>query len=225
MNKFKNFYTITIILTLIVLSFGATYAYLSATATTKDNPITTESASYSLNLSVTPKYPNPQNGPYTLIPMKDELSDKGYIGYNNNPCIDKNNATVCYAYEIKVYDYNAELEYLSGSINIETSNIASLSYRIYDENNNPVTLFLDEDENPIYYNSIISKEELTLGDSFNVKNKASLTLTLLIWLSDTGVNQNATDIGTFNGNVTFYAGKGGMITGKISSLINGNYEG
>ena len=45
----------------------------------------------------------------------------------------------------------------------------------------------------------------------------------MIWLTDTGISQNDTDIGTFSGSVTVYAGTGGKITGKISSLIEGKY--
>lgn len=225
MKKAKVFYTIIIILTFIVLSIGSTYAYFTATIATEDDFMETGSAQYSLKLSVMPKYPDPELGPYTLIPMKNELSELGYVGYNEVPCIDKNNAVVCYAYEIIVSEYSQELEYLSGSINIKTSNIANLSYRLYDENDIPLAIGEDEDGDLIYYDTIISEEEMTLGDSFYVKEQDQLVLTLMIWLSDTGEEQNETDIGTFNGNVTFYAGKGGQITGKISSIINGSYGG
>lgn len=150
MNKSKVFYTVLIILTIAISIIGATYAYFASSMKTEDNSISTASANYSLNLSVTPKYPNPEKGVLTLIPMKDELSEKAYIGYNNEPCIDKNNAAVCYIYEIVVSDYNVELDYLSGSINIETSNITNLSYRLYDENDNKMILETDTEDNEIY---------------------------------------------------------------------------
>ena len=66
---------------------------------------------------------------------------------------------------------------------------------------------------------------MPLGTSFSVKDKEELKLYLMIWLSDNGVSQNATDIGTFLGNVTFFAGSGGKIAGKISAAITGNYTG
>jgi len=225
MNKAKTFYTITLVLTLIVMSIGATYAYFAATIKSEDNEPIAKSANYSINLSVLPKYPVPENGPYTLIPMKNELSDKALTGYNGQPCVDKNSAVVCQIYEIYAFEYNKDLDYLSGSLNITTSNISSLSYRVYDEENNPLAIEQDEEGSDVYIKSITSGEELSLGDAFYVKGKESLTLNLMIWLSDTGVSQNETDIGTYTGNVTFYTGKAGQISGYISSVIEGRYEG
>ena len=225
MNKSKVFYTVLIILTVAISTIGATYAYFAFSVKTEDNSISTSSGNYSLNLSVTPKYPDPEKGAFTLIPMKDELSEKAYVGYNNVPCIDKNNAAVCYVYEIVITDYNIDLDYVSGSINIETSNITNLSYRLYDENDNKMILEKDEEGNDIYIKKLISQEELSLGDSFPVKNKKKLVLNLMIWLSETGSSQNETDIGTFKGNVTFYTGQGGKVTGKLSAAIDGSYEG
>jgi len=222
-NIARTFYTVTIVLTLIVLSLGSTFAYFAANASSGDKSVVTSAAKFSLNLSVFPKYPNPETGPYTIIPMKDELSEKGYIGYNETPCIDKNNAAVCYVYEIKVYDFSEGIEFVSGSVNVKTENISSLSYRVFDENNNPISIKTDEEDNPIYYDSLPSETEKSLGDSHDVKNKTETTMYLMIWLSDTGISQNKTDVGTFVGNITFYAGKGGKITGKISSVIEGTY--
>lgn len=225
MNKAKAFYTVTIVLTLIVMSIGSTYAYFAASVKTQDNEDIARSANYSINLSVMPKYPNPENGPYKLIPMKNELWEKGYNGYDNTPCIDKNGATVCYIYEIVVYEYSSDLEFVSGSLNITTSNISNLSYRLFDDQNNELAIDEDETQNPIYYNSVASGVELPLGDAIYVKGKEQVTLYLMIWLTDTLKPQNETDIGTFSGSVTFYAGKGGQIAGIISSAIEGAYEG
>lgn len=224
MNKASEiFYTATLILTFIVMSIGSTYAYFAANTSTEEGEMETSSAKFSLNLSVLPKYPNPEEGLKTIIPMKDELSEKGYIGYNETPCIDKSASAVCYVYEIKAYDFSEGIEYVSGSFNLKTENISNLSYRLYDEENNPIPLSVDEENNPIYYDRAPSEVEKTLGDSHDVRNKSKITLYLMVWLSDTGVSQNQTDIGTFTGTITFYAGKGGMITGKISSVIEGNY--
>lgn len=225
MNKSKIIYTILICTTIVIIVIGSTYAYIASSATTDKNSINTSSASLSLNLAVAPKYPDPNNGVKTLIPMKDELSEKAYTGYNNTPCIDKNNAAVCYIYEIKIYDYNSNLDYVTGMINLEMGNIVNLSYRLFDENGKALEIDKDESNNSIYYKKVIPTEDMPLGTSFSVKDKEELKLYLMIWLSDNGVSQNATDIGTFLGNVTFFAGSGGKITGKISSAITGNYTG
>lgn len=228
MKKSKIIYTILICINIVILTIGSTYAYFATTATTDKNSINTSSTNLSLNLEVTPVYPNPNDGVKTLIPMKDSLSEIAYTGGDNKtPCIDKNNAAVCYIYEIKIYDYNSNLDYVTGMINLETENIANLSYRLFDkkENGNSLEIDKDESDNSIYYKKIIPNEDMSLGTSFSVKDKEELKLYLMIWLSDNGESQNKTDIGTFTGNVTFFAGSGGKITGKISSAITGNYMG
>lgn len=222
MKKFKYFYTITLILTLVVMSFGASYAYFAARITSEEKAVKAGSKSFSLNLSVLPKYPSIDEPQYTIIPMKDNLAKKAY----ENKCIDKNKAGACLAYDIKVFEYSDDLEYVTGSINITTSNVTNLSYMILDEEGNVLTLREDEEKNKIEHDKIISETEMTLGeDSFYIKDKTELNLVLLIWLSDTGEKQNEIDIGTFYGSVTFKAGKGGQITGNISSSILGTYTG
>lgn len=229
MNKKAHiFYSTTLLLTFIVMSVGSTYAYFAASVSSKENPIATSSAKFSLNLSVFPKYPVVENGPYTIIPMKDDLTLKAYKGYeisenNYTPCIDKNNSAVCYIYEIKIFEFSKGIEYVSGSITVKTENINNLKYRLFDDNNNPIILKTDEEGNDIYIDSLPSEEEKNLGIAHDVKNKTETTLYLMIWLSDTGKSQNDTDIGTFTGNVTFSAGKGGQISGTISSIIEGTY--
>ncbi len=220
MNKKKMIYTILICINIVILSIGSTYAYISASVSSKKDDIQTSSGNFSINLDITPIAPLNNN---TMIPMKDDLSEKAYYGYNNNSCIDKNGATVCYLYEIRVYDYNKNQEFVSASLNIETSNITNLSFRIFDEEGNNIIITKDE-ENP-YIKKIESGIDTEIGSGFDVKNKEELRLKLMIWLTDTGISQNDTDIGTFSGSVTVYAGQGGKVTGKISSIIEGKYEG
>ena len=226
MKKAGVFYGVVLLLTLVFLSLGSTFAYFSATSMTgNENPVSTGSKLFSLSLAVNPLYPDPNNGPYTIIPMKDGLSLRAYDGYNNNPCIDKNNAVVCYIYEILVSDIDPDIKYLTGSLNITTSNISNLSYRVFDSEHFPLSLGTDEELNDIYINHITSGEDYGFGESFDVEGRNNLTLYLMIWLSDNGMAQNSTDIGTFSGDVTFSAGQGEGITGNISSAINGNYVG
>ncbi len=218
MKKKKIIYTILICINIVILSIGSTYAYISASVSSKKDDIQTSSGNFSINLDITPIAPLNDN---KMIPMKDELSEKAYTGYNNNPCIDKNGATVCYLYEIRVYDYNNNQEYVSASLNIKTSNITNLSFRVFDEEGN--SIIITEDEDNQYIKKIESGLDMEIGNNFDVKDKKELKLKLMIWLTDTGISQNDTDIGTFSGSVTVYAGTGGKITGKISSLIEGKY--
>ena len=215
MKNTEKIYGIIMVLTLIVMSLGSTYAYYAATINSQNNEITSGSKAYSISLSVLPKYTG-----HKLIPLKDELIDKAI----ENECIDKNGQGACYAYTIRVYDYDEETEFISLSLNIETNGVTNLSYMSLDEDNNKTVIKNEENEDPIIINRITSGEEMEIGD-FNVKGKSEYTLTLLIWLTDIRVSQNNEDLGTFNGNITVYAGKGGQITGNISSAISGAYVG
>lgn len=215
MKKNEKVYSFILIVTLIIMTFGSTYAYFAASSTSNNNQITSGSGNYSISLSVMPKFHG-----YKLIPLKDELTDKAL----QNNCKDKNNSGACYVYTIRVYDYDENTDFISLTMNIKTEDISNLSYMAFDEDNNPVALYKDENENDVYKNKITSNEEMSLGD-YEVRGKSEYISTVMIWLSDTGVSQNKTDLGTFTGNITVSAGKGGKITGKISSAISGSYSG
>ncbi len=102
-EKKKIGYTIALVLLLIIIVVGATYAYFSATAKS-DNDIKGGTLDVSLGLSVK-KISATGSKSENLIPIYDgtisgyasQLETAAQSKYN---CIDKNDYTVCQIYEI-----------------------------------------------------------------------------------------------------------------------------
>lgn len=109
-EKKKIGYTIALVLLLIIIVVGATYAYFSATAKS-DNDIKGGTLDVSLGLSVK-KISATGSKSENLIPIYDgtisgyasQLETAAQSKYN---CIDKNDYTVCQIYEITISNTGA----------------------------------------------------------------------------------------------------------------------
>lgn len=213
--EYKLLYVVFAVMVLSVTTIGATYAYWTASTSSLNGAVSTESTIYRISMDITPIYHD-----FSIIPMNDEDALKAL----DNQCMDKFDRGACSAYMIYVYDYNIDLEFISGVMDITTSNMENLSYmmlRLSDvyEEDRCVSI---EDE---YY--CVAKEAtsmgdgvgLSLGDSYDVTGMASTKFVLLIWLSNLDLNQNDSDIGNFNAIITMQAGNGGEIKGSIASAL------
>ena len=200
-----------------ITTIGATYAYWAATASSSNNEIKTGSTIYSISMGINPLY----NG-YKIIPMNDQDALKALV----NKCKDKYDRGACLAYDILVYDYADDVNYVSGFMNVTTNNMQNISYMMlrksdtYDENS---CVIIDETNE----NYCIVREaspigdgvKLSLGDTYSVDGLEDTKFILLIWLSNLKQSQNDIDIGTFEAIITMQAGNGGEIKGSISSAI------
>ena len=109
-DKKKIGYTIALVILLIIIVVGATYAYFSATAKS-DNDIKGGTLDVSLGLSVK-KVSATGSKSENLIPIYDgtisgyasQLETAAQSKYN---CIDKNDYTVCQIYEITISNTGA----------------------------------------------------------------------------------------------------------------------
>ena len=219
----KIIYFSVLILTVVVVITGATFAYWTASTQSTSNAVNTESTIYSISMDITPLYQG-----FSLIPMDDDKALKGI----KNQCKDKYDRGACLAYKIRVYDYNENLNFVSGFMDINTTNMQNLSYMMYRISDEYVEDSCVTIKNNHY---CIAKEPahmgtglgLSLGDKYNVAGITETEFILLIWLTNLKSSQNDTDIGDFNAIITMQAGNGGQITGSISSVIKpdtGNTE-
>lgn len=214
-NKIKLIYLIVILLTIVISITGATYAYWTATTNSTANAVKTNSTIYSISMQISPLYTN-----HTLIPMNDENALKGL----KNNCIDKYGRGACLAYKIRVYDYNEDLNFISGTMDINTKNMENLSYMMYrinDEYNENNCVIIDE-KNYCIVKDIGHMGDgvgLSLGDKYDVLGMPETEFIILIWLTNKNFNQNDIDIGEFNAIITMQAGNGGEVKGSISSAI------
>ena len=211
----KFFYTFIAVMVLAVSTIGATYAYWAASAASALNAVQTKSAIYSISMDILPLYHD-----FSIIPMNDNDALKAL----KNKCKDKYDRGACSAYTIDVYDYNTELGFISGVMDIATNNMQNLSYMMliasdnYDEEQcvlvEKETYCIGKDATPMG-NGV----GLSLGDSYNIIGTERTKFILLIWLSNLEQSQNDIDVGSFDAVVTMQAGSGGKIMGSISSAI------
>ena len=225
-KKIKVTYVFIASLVLAIMTMGGTYAYLAATAYSAVNDVNTDSKTYSISMEITPieEYTG-----FSFIPMNDEDVIKAL----NNKCKDKYDRGACSAYNIKVFGYSNELDYISGYLDISTENMENISYLTLEEK----TLSPEATEEEIATCAEINEKnycikqpatsmgngkELPLGESYSVLGLQEKNIILVMWLTNLNKNQNTTDIGDFNTTVTILAGNGGEIKGTIASSIQVN---
>ena len=107
---------------LSIMTIGATYAYWAASTQSASRDVQTESTIYSISMSINPLYHD-----FSVIPMNDSDAVKAL----RNKCKDKYDRGACTAYVVNVYDYNEDLEYISGFMDITTNNMQNLSYMMF----------------------------------------------------------------------------------------------
>lgn len=219
-REYKLLYVVLIVFVVAVTTVGATYAYWTASTRSISKDVKTESTIYSISMDINPLYHD-----FSVIPMNNTDAVKAL----KNKCKDKYDRGACSAYNIYVYDYNEDLSYVSGYMDIITNNMQNLSYMVlrlsdtYEED----SCVLIEEYNETY---CVVKEPahmgegvaLSLGDAYDVTGMTSTKFILLIWLSNLMESQNDFDIGEFNAIVTMQAGSGGQIKGSISSVVEIN---
>ncbi len=214
-REYKLLYVVAIIMVVTISTMGSTYAYFAARTSSDDSTLNTGSTTYSISMDINPIYSG-----FSFIPMNDVDALKGI----KNECHDKYNRGVCSAYSIRVYGYSSNLDFVSGYMNVDTNNIENLSYMMFENSDT-----YDEDNcfeyNGEYYckvvpaTHVVEEENLSLGDSYDVRNKSETKIILLIWLSNLNRSQNENDIGNFNASITMQAGNGGEIKGSIASAV------
>ena len=216
-KKLKITYAIIACFVLATMTIGVTYAYWVATAESANDAVGTGSTTYSISMQIIPleEYTG-----FSFIPMNDTDAMKAL----NNKCKDKYDRGACAAYRIRVSDYQANIGYISGYLDFQTSNIENLSFMVLEESE---TIDTESCLEIAEKNYCISKEatpmgdgeNISMGDAFNVDGLAEKNLLLVLWLSNLQMNQNEKDIGNFNVTVTMQAGNGGEIKGTIANAI------
>ena len=216
-KKIKFLYIFLAVMVLSIMTIGATYAYWAASTQSASRDVQTESTIYSISMSINPLYHD-----FSVIPMNDSDAVKAL----RNKCKDKYDRGACTAYVVNVYDYNEDLEYISGFMDITTNNMQNLSYMMF-----RVSDTYDEEKcvniEVSNENYCVVKEAaavgdgvgLSLGDAYKVAGTTDTKFILLLWLSNFQYSQNDIDVGSFDAIVTMQAGNGGKVMGSISSVL------
>ena len=194
--KKNKFMMIISILLLIVILIGTTFSYFAAFLT-GDNSVNVTAANFGASVEITVLY-----GDKSLIPMDDSDVMTGY----NNQCIDDFGYGACYAYNIHIDNVGDKFGYV-GSINFDVTDIENLKYMV-----------LDEDNNKYVEDTLISGDDQTLGDAFELDTGESRDFVLIMWLSNFDYPQEEVDAGgNFSASVTYESTFGSRITGSFSN--------
>ncbi len=194
MKKNKLLISMSIIL-LIIMLIGTTFSYFAAFVKS-DRNIESVAATFGAGVEITELY-----GGKSMIPMDDSDVMTGY----NNQCVDIKGYGACYAYNIHIDNTGDKFSYV-GTINFDVNDIKNLKY-----------LVLDEENNKYVEDTLISGDDQTLGDSFELDTGESRDFVLVIWLSNLEGPQDDEDAGgNFSASVTYETTYGSRITGTFS---------
>lgn len=150
-NKTNTFNLIIGISTLLIAILGATFAYFSATARSKENDVTVKSAYVSISydggteIKASNLIPATQQVALTkyqkeVEPYNSEIDgeiDTEYDTYKNDPnrrCVDAKGKEVCYVYQFSVISDGAEGENtdILATVKVNKNEFSNLSYVLYE---------------------------------------------------------------------------------------------
>lgn len=184
-QKRDNTFNIVIgISTLLIAILGATFAYFSATATSKDNDVNVKSAYVSISydggteikasnlIPATEKIAIRmfQKNVESVGTVKDEIAYLDQDEYTNDVtrrCIDTKGREVCYVYQFSIESDGAEggTTNIAGAIKINQNEFENLSYVIYE-----VEFETDEEGNELvdkFGNKIVKENGYTVVSDFD----------------------------------------------------------
>ncbi len=210
-NKKKIIYAIALVILLIVIVVGATYAYFSAIAKS-DNDIKGSTLDVSLGLSVK-KVSATGSKSDNLIPIYDgsisgyasQLETAAQSKYN---CVDKNNYTVCQIYEITISNTGANSISTDITITFNKNNVNNLKWVSMSDANTVVSNGTHTITNNVP--DTIASDTMINGKSDNTK------LYFMVYVNNTGKDQTEQDKDSFSGIITVVATSGDKITAEFN---------
>lgn len=210
-NKKKIIYAIALVILLIVIVVGATYAYFSAIAKS-DNDIKGSTLDVSLGLSVK-KVSATGSKSDNLIPIYDgsisgyasQLETAAQSKYN---CVDKNNYTVCQIYEITISNTGANSISTNITITFNKNNVNNLKWASMTDANTVVSNGTHTITNNVP--DTIASDTMINGKSDNTK------LYFMVYVNNTGKDQTEQDKDSFSGIITVVATSGDKITAEFN---------
>ena len=195
----KSFYTLFLIILVMITVTGGTYAYLAFTAS-DDNTIVGTTAVAGLDLKVERILPSNVG---VMVPQLEE-----YLGSaisTTYSCIDGNGNTVCQVYKATITNTSTATIQVNGTIRFSgISNMPNLKWkRITDE------ITIGE-----YNTSTATTSDVVFESDRVLEKNASDSYYFVIWIDETGTAQ--TDSGTFNVTIEFNPANGNGLTSTIT---------
>lgn len=204
---------VVLILTVMVCTTSATYAYF-ALAPATNSAVTGTAASASLSLSVTKNFPTKANTG-VLVPQK-EAALASAMG-STYGCVDGNTNIVCQVYTITVTNNSSAQVVVNGTITFANSTkMPNLKWR---RTTNTTTLGSNAT------NAANTASEQSLASNITLKKSGvsgnTATYYIVVWINaqlDSSGNEVAqTDTGTYTATIKFTSSNGTGITSTITS--------
>lgn len=208
-NDTKKIATLVIlILTVMISTTGATFAYFQISATNATT-MTGTAAVADLSLAVTRETPDTTKWDASNKVMVPQLSTALATAMNaTNKCVDANNNVVCEVFKIIVTNNSTSSVRLRGAVFFTYSGTGATYSNLYwRQTTNENTI----GSNTIFKASTIETTNSTTEEAENATLVADLLLApgapqtyyVVVWIKETNTNQNETDVGTWTATVSF----------------------
>jgi hypothetical protein len=224
-NKQANIFVLgALILVLMLCVTGATYAYFAISAS-NNNVITGTAASVSMDLQVSRVIPAASNT-NPLVPQLSVNTSKGTNALGaaiSGGCVDSNNNVTCHVYRISVQNKSTARLRLIETLTLSGGTYTNLKwYTLATANDSTslptsVTYSYPSTFTAKYGNA---KSVTSLGDSQQLSVNNYRYFYVVVWIEETGSDQNTIDLGTYTGTVNVNAvdTSGAVINGVTSTF-------
>ena len=223
-NDSKKILTLVVLIaTLMITTTGATYAYFAFSGGTSTNTITGTAATASLSFSAEPALIAPAqtaNKNLPMVPQKalngsTNVLQKALTGASGkDKCVDTNGNVICRAYSFTIKNESSATAVLKGQIKFawaSGSSFTNLKWKL-----------MTSATSVTVASGNVGTSATTAYQNFatNVSLAANGTQQywIIVWIEETGTNQNSTDHGTWYGTINFVNNADGSgITSTITS--------
>ena len=217
----KIFTTLVLVLTLMICTTSATYAYFALSA--QNNVATGTAASASLTLTVTEAALKTTTNSGVMVPQKEAYLAAAMNG--TNKCIDGNANIICKVYTITVTNTSSAAVRVKGTIQFSgNESMPNLKWR---RTTNATTL--GSNTSVAVGTNTTTTYDIPAGTACSVSNgvdtgctsislaktNGAQTYYIVIWINDPGTAQ--TDTGTWRATIKFEGENGTGVTSTITS--------
>ena len=221
---------IILIVTVMVTTTSATYAFFQFSAI-NNNTITGTAATASLTFSAVPTLIAPTIATYTSKPLVPQLEgtttnilQKALTGASGkDKCVDANDNAICRAYSFTIRNDSSATAVIKGQVRFFTSKsgsapnetlgltFANLKWKLM---SNATTVAISSSAT----GTVATTSWTNFATGVSLAPGATQTYYMIIWIHETGSNQNNTDKGTFMADIQFVNNTDGTgITSTITS--------
>lgn len=203
-EQFKKLFLVVVIIGFLisVFTFSFSFFYMQAKGS---KGVSSESATLGLSLNVKRLTSDDTIG---LMPLEDDELISAVKGSSNGSCVDSINNGRCQVYEVKVTNTGNVTSKVMGTLDLQPGDKSKFTNLKWAEITSPTDATI--------FGNIHLYSEKSWKNNYVMGAGSSSTFYLLIWISETGENQNLIDKGSFSGSISFNSAAGAGTTAAFS---------